>query len=94
MTKATANEIKKAIRKAGLKNEVLYRSTDETFRINVGRYYDETVARMGREAVDKGIKEKIQKVLVALQNAGLRPRFEIETIRYQGFINTVNLKFK
>ena len=93
MKKDMVKEMRKALKAAGLKKDTLYRTTDEVFRIKVAVYHDSDVEE-DAERIDRNVKKHIHEVLVALQDNGLRPRFEIETIRYQGFINVVNLKFR
>jgi hypothetical protein len=93
MKKDMVKEIRKALKAAGLKRDTLYRTTDEVFRIKVAMYHDSDYEE-DADRINKSIKKQIHETLVVLQDNGLRPRFEIETIRYQGFINVVNLKFR
>ena len=89
MKKDQANAIKKVVNKEK-HYQTFYDSKRETFRILVNQYYDH---HAGAE-MDAITRKEIQKVLVILQNNEMRPRFEIEHKRYQGFINTINILFK
>ena len=87
MTRQTANEIKKFIN-TEKHYQTYYNSKSEVSRVLVNQYYD------GRAEQAAETKKRIQEVLVKLQNNGLRPRFEIEHKRYQGFINCIYLIFR
>lgn len=57
------------------------------FRVKVATYYD------GEDIPADIVKRNVSRIANVLTACGMRPKYRIETIRYQGFINNVTMVF-
>ena len=86
MTTEDAKRIK-AVVMSEAKFKTYFNSKTGELRVKVASYYD------GENIPTDIVKRNVSRIANALTVCGMRPKYRIETIRYQGFINNVTMVF-
>lgn len=86
MTMEDAKRIKKVVLSEA-KFQTYFNSKKGELRVQVAEYYD------GQNLPTDTVKRNVSRIANALTSCGMRPKYRIETIRYQGFINRVIMVF-
>lgn len=91
MTKQEASRIKKIIKEFAGNYTVYFNSKKGELRVTVAQYQDNTCEPMTADALEV---RNTCKILNALSNNGMRPKYKKDSKRYQGFINCRYIVFE